>query len=256
MGAGILALGAGAALAIGSGTAHADSAGTGSSARAHHQTHTAGPAARSHRVNAPRGSAKAANAEGGNAIAEQDKEIAEQAKAIAEQKKGFAEDVRHVVTTTNFSAFPPEIISARLYAGTGSAALVQAASVWNGLADDLNAAAQGFDRVGKGLGLATSAGPASAAMSAAAPPVVGWLTAAAGQAESAATQASAAAAVYEAAFAGKVPPTAIVANRATLVQLAAANFLSGNVPAIVATEAWYAEMWAQDVAAMVGYRAV
>ena len=33
----------------------------------------------------------------------------------------------------------------------------------------------------------------------------------------------------------------------------ATNFLGQNTPAIAATEAHYAEMWAQDAAAMYGY---
>ena len=268
MGAGIVALGAGAALACGSGTAHADSAGPASSAADHHQKRTSGPAVRSHStpaaghvVTAPRGSAKAAsrsvvgraNAEGDNAIADQDKEIAELEKAITEQQKDFAEDLREVVTTTNFSVFPPEVNSTRIYTGASSAALINAASVWNGLADELNAAAQGFDRVSKVFDSAPWAGPASSAMATAVTPYVGWLTAAAAQAESAASQASVVASAFEAAFVGNATPPVIAVNRATLIQLTAANLFSGNVPAIAATEAMYAGMWAQDVAALVGY---
>jgi PPE family len=45
-------------------------------------------------------------------------------------------------------------------------------------------------------------------------------------------------------------PTAVSANRAQLAALIARNFLGQNAPAIASTEAHYAEMWAQDVAAM------
>ncbi|WP_252159672.1 PPE domain-containing protein, partial [Mycobacterium tuberculosis] len=41
----------------------------------------------------------------------------------------------------------------------------------------------------------------------------------------------------------------VVANRALLVALVATNFFGQNTPAIAATEAQYAEMWAQDAAA-------
>jgi PPE-repeat protein len=45
----------------------------------------------------------------------------------------------------------------------------------------------------------------------------------------------------------------IAANRSLLATLVATNILGQNTPAIAATEAHYAEMWAQDAAAMYGY---
>jgi PPE-repeat protein len=45
----------------------------------------------------------------------------------------------------------------------------------------------------------------------------------------------------------------IAANRALLAALVATNFLGVNTPAIAATEATYAEFWAQDAGAMYGY---
>jgi PPE-repeat protein len=68
-------------------------------------------------------------------------------------------------------------------------------------------------------------------------------------------QARAAAATYEAVFAATVPPPVIAANRALLASLIATNVLGQNTPAIAATEAQYAEMWAQDAAAMYTYAA-
>ena len=50
-----------------------------------------------------------------------------------------------------------------------------------------------------------------------------------------------------------VPPPEIAANRSLLAVLVATNFLGMNTPAIAATEAQYAEMWAQDAVAMYGY---
>src|SRR5271155_787733 len=49
------------------------------------------------------------------------------------------------------------------------------------------------------------------------------------------------------------PPPVVVANRSVLSALVAANFFCQNTPAIAATEAQYAEMWAQDAVAMYGY---
>jgi PPE-repeat protein len=50
-----------------------------------------------------------------------------------------------------------------------------------------------------------------------------------------------------------VPPAVVAANRTQLASLVATNVLGQNTPAIAATEALYAEMWAQDAAAMYGY---
>ena len=80
-----------------------------------------------------------------------------------------------------------------------------------------------------------------------------WLVDTASQAEHVATQAAAAVSAYEAAFVATVPPPEIAANRALLTALAASNLLGQNTGAILATEAQYAEMWAQDAAAMYGY---
>jgi hypothetical protein len=45
----------------------------------------------------------------------------------------------------------------------------------------------------------------------------------------------------------------VAANRVTLAALVATNFAGQNAPAIMSTEADYAQMWAQDVTAMLGY---
>src|ERR1700727_2627787 len=96
-------------------------------------------------------------------------------------------------------------------------------------------------------------GPGPGPMMAAVTPYVTWLSSTAAQAEETANQARAAVSAYEAAFAMTVPPPAIAANRALLMALVATNFFGQNTPAIMATEALYVEMWAQDAAAMYGY---
>ena len=50
-----------------------------------------------------------------------------------------------------------------------------------------------------------------------------------------------------------VPTPEVLANRIRLLTLIATNFFGQNTPAIAMTELEYMEMWAQDVAAMVGY---
>ena len=140
-----------------------------------------------------------------------------------------------------------------IFGGAGSGPLLTAASAWDWLASDLATSASSFQSVVAGLASAVWTGPASLSMAAAAAPYVMWLTAAAGQAEAAANQARAAAAAYEAARTATVLPASVAANRVSLVTLVATNFLGQNTPAIAMNELEYFEMWAQDVAAMVGY---
>ncbi len=153
----------------------------------------------------------------------------------------------------DFAWLPPEVNSARIFAGAGSGPLHVAATAWDGLAQDLQASAASFDSVIVGLTAGPWAGPASASMAAAATPYVGWLTAAAGQAAAAAAQARAAAAAFETALTATVHPVAVTGNRTTLSTLVATNFFGINAPAIAATEFQYVEMWAADVGAMMGY---
>jgi PPE-repeat protein len=153
----------------------------------------------------------------------------------------------------DFGALPPEINSGRMYTGPGSGPMLAAAAAWDGLAAELQSTAASYGSEISGLTTASWTGPSSAAMAAAAAPYAAWMSATAAQAEQAATQARAAAAAYETAFAATVPPPVIAANRSLLMALIATNFLGQNTPAIAATEAQYAEMWAQDAAAMYGY---
>ncbi|OBJ75895.1 hypothetical protein A9W97_09370 [Mycobacterium gordonae] len=155
----------------------------------------------------------------------------------------------------DFGALPPEINSLRMYTGPGSAPLLAAVTAWNEVADEMRLAATAYESVLSGLVSEGWLGPASAAMTAAVVPYVTWMSATGLQAEQTAGQAAAAAAAYEAAFAMTVPPAVVAANRAQLLMLVATNFLGINTPAIAATEAEYAEMWAQDATAMYVYAA-
>jgi len=148
---------------------------------------------------------------------------------------------------------PPEVNSGRMYAGPGSGPMLAAASAWDGLSAELQSTAASYGSVISELGGGPWLGPSSASMTAATVPYLQWMTGAAAQAEQTATQAKAAAAAYEAAFAMTVPPTLIAANRSLLMALIATNVLGQNTAAIAATETDYAEMWAQDAAAMYGY---
>ena len=155
----------------------------------------------------------------------------------------------------NFSWLPPEINSARIFAGAGSGSLFTAASAWDGLASDMSASASSFNSVLSGLANGAWTVPASLSMAAAAVPYVTWLSGAAAQAAEAAGQARAAATAFESALAGTVPLPLVTANRAAYQSLASTNYLGLNTPAIFAAEFDYVEMWAQDVGAMLGYHA-
>lgn len=152
----------------------------------------------------------------------------------------------------DFGALPPEINSGRIYTGPGSAPLLAAATAWNALASELQSTAAGYTSTITELGSSWT-GPSSTAAASAAAPYTEWLSNTAVQAEQTAAQAQAAAAAYEAAFAASIPPPVIEANRALLAALVATNFLGINTPAIAATEAAYAEFWAQDAGAMYAY---
>ena len=153
----------------------------------------------------------------------------------------------------DFAALAPEINSARMYSGPGSAPMLSAGAAWNNLAAEMRSAAASYSSVVSGLTGGSWLGPASTSMAAAAAPYAAWMNTTAAQAEQTAAQAQAAVTAYESAFSMTVPPAAIATNRAQLSSLIANNVLGQNTPAIAATEAQYGEMWAQDAAAMYGY---
>ncbi len=151
-----------------------------------------------------------------------------------------------------FEVFPPEINSGLMYTGPGAGPMAAASAAWDAVADTLYLSAAAYSMAIADL-TATWLGPSSHLMAAAAATYVAWISATADQALQTGAQAKAAMAAYEAAFAMTVPPPVIAANRALLLALIATNFFGQNTPAIMATEAQYFEMWAQDAAAMYGY---
>ena len=153
----------------------------------------------------------------------------------------------------DFALAPPEVNSARMYAGPGSGPMLAAAAAWEALAVDLQSTASSYQSAITGLIAGPWLGPSATTMAAAAAPYVAWMRATAAQAEQAANQATAAAAAYDAAFAETVPPPVVAANRSLLAALVATNLFGQNTPAIALTETQYAEMWAQDTSAMYSY---
>ncbi|OBK46275.1 hypothetical protein A5656_03990 [Mycobacterium gordonae] len=155
----------------------------------------------------------------------------------------------------DFGALPPEINSGRMYMGAGSGPMLAAAAAWDALAAELHSTASSYGSTIQGVTVGSWHGPAAMSMATAAAPFVAWLTETGTRAEQTAAQAKLAAGAYEAAFAATVPPPIIEANRTLLIALIATNLLGQNTAAIAATEALYAEMWAQDAGAMYGYAA-
>jgi PPE-repeat protein len=152
-----------------------------------------------------------------------------------------------------FGALPPEVNSAWMYTGPGAAPMLAAATAWRAVGAELGSNAAAYQAVIARMTGGLWAGPASESMAAAAAPFLAWMNTTAATAEQAATAATAAAGAFEAAFAMTVPPPLIAANRSLLATLVATNLLGQNTPAIMAAEAQYAQMWAQDAAAMYGY---
>ncbi len=153
----------------------------------------------------------------------------------------------------SFLVSPPEIISSRLFSGAGPGSLLAAAASWQGLSSELQTAASSFGSLTSTLASGPWQGAASAAMMTVAAGHVQWLTAVAARADETSAGAMAAVSAFEAAQASTVHPLVVAANRARFVSLALSNLFGLNAPAIAATEAHYAQMWAQDVEAMVGY---
>src|SRR6201990_889226 len=153
----------------------------------------------------------------------------------------------------DFASLPPEINSALMYSGPGSGPMLTASSAWGGLSAELHNMASAYEGVIAALTDGSWLGPAAASMAASSQAQVEWLASTAVQVEQVAAQAAAAGTAYESAFIATVPPPEIAANRALLMALVATNLLGQNTAAIMATEAQYADMWAQDAAAMYGY---
>lgn len=152
-----------------------------------------------------------------------------------------------------FRGAAPEVNSARVFAGAGSAPMLAAAAAWDDLASELHCAAMSFGSVTSGLVVGWWQGSASAAMVDAAASYIGWLSTSAAHAEGAAGLARAAVSVFEEALAATVHPAMVAANRAQVASLVASNLFGQNAPAIAALESLYECMWAQDAAAMAGY---
>lgn len=154
----------------------------------------------------------------------------------------------------DFGALPPEVNSARMYAGPGASSLLASTAAWQALAVELNVAAAGYATVITDLS-ASWTGVSSSTAIATLVTYSRWLTTTATQASQTATATQSVATAYQTAKTATVPPTVVASNRSQVLMLTALNIL-GQYTAMIATlEMQYAQMWAQDVAAMSTYAA-
>jgi PPE-repeat protein len=82
----------------------------------------------------------------------------------------------------DYGMFPPEINSARMYAGPGVSSMLAAGAGWDELASDLRSQATNYASVVSNLTTDGWRGPASVSMAAAAAPYAAWLDGTAAQA--------------------------------------------------------------------------
>jgi PPE-repeat protein len=150
---------------------------------------------------------------------------------------------------------PPEVNTARLMMGAGTAPMLQAAAGWQALATALTTQATELDVALKSLQQLWT-GASSERAIAAATPMVTWLQTASGQAEQRAAQATAQAAAYTAAL-GMTPTLPDIAvNHVTRAVLTATNFFGINTMPIGLKETdYFVRMWNQAATAMDVYQA-
>ena len=153
----------------------------------------------------------------------------------------------------DFSALPPEVISALIHAGPGVGSLVEASDAWQQLGANLEESA-GINRAALSSLIEAWQGPSAAALAQAVEPYLMWLHTTAQQCRQIASSAQAAAAAFASVRASVVPLAQVSANRVRLAQLLATNMFGINLPAIAQTEDLYQGMWANNSAAMSRYQ--
>ncbi len=154
----------------------------------------------------------------------------------------------------DFSALPPEVISARIHAGPGADSLIEASGAWQRLGASLEESA-GINAAALSSLTEAWQGPSAAAMTESVEPYLAWLRSTAQQCQQIAVAAQDAVAAFTSVRAAVVPIALVRANRTRLAQLLATNQFGINLPAIAETEDEYLGMWANNSAAMSRYLA-
>jgi PPE-repeat protein len=154
----------------------------------------------------------------------------------------------------DFSALPPEVISARIHAGPGAESLIEASGAWQRLGTSLEESA-GINAAALSSLTEAWQGPSAAAMTESVEPYLSWLHSTAQQCQQMAVAAQDAVAAFTSVRAAVVPVALVRANRTRLAELLATNQFGINLPAIAETEGEYQGMWANNSAAMSRYLA-
>lgn len=128
--------------------------------------------------------------------------------------------------------------------------MLAAASSWSTLSAELSSSATAMHVV---LDELPWTGPSALAMRTTVTGYLNWLTQTSAQCQQMAISLQQAAAAFQAVHAGVTPPPLVFANRTTQAHLIATNILGQNTPVIMALEAQYMAMWAQNIAAMTSY---
>jgi PPE-repeat protein len=152
-------------------------------------------------------------------------------------------------------AMPPELNTARLMAGAGTAPMLQAAAGWEALGNALETQAQELSASLVALKQSWT-GTGSDRAIAAATPMVAWLQNAAQQAQQRAMKASAQAGAYMTALGMTPSLPEIATNHITHGVLSATNFFGINLVPIGFNETdYFVRMWNQAAGAMDIYQA-
>ncbi|WP_245670774.1 PPE family protein [Nocardia flavorosea] len=163
--------------------------------------------------------------------------------------------------TGDYYALPPEVNSARLTFGPGSAHLLTTSAAYSGMAEALNLAADGSDGSTNDLAVSWN-GSSSDLAQAAFRRHASWLREQAEIAMNVARLADGGAAAYDAAFKAMPPLGLITANRAHAIELAAEYAVTSSsglgvftAAKIAVNETLYLGMWIQAASTMVAYDA-
>lgn len=160
------------------------------------------------------------------------------------------------MTAPIWMASPPEVHSALLCAGAGSASLLAAAQSWTWLGAEYASVAEELTAVVAAIAAGAWQGPSATACAAAYAPYLAWLVQASADSAQAAAVHEAVAAAHVSALATMPTLAELAANHATHAALLATNFFGINTIPIALAEADYMRMWIQAATTMSVYEAV